>query len=45
MSKVKAPEDAAGKTANESPASTALTPEQAAQEFAAVEKEQNSGGR
>ena len=45
MSKVKAPEEAAGKTANESSASTALTPEQAAQEFAAVEKEQNSGGR
>ena len=40
MSKVKAPEETEEKTA-----STALTPEQTAQEFAALEKEQNSGGR
>jgi len=40
MGKVKVPETPKEKSAN-----TALTPEQAAQEFAAVEKEQNSGGR
>jgi sec-independent protein translocase protein TatC len=40
ISSVKAPE-----TAEEKSATPPLTPEQAAQEFAAVEKEQNSGGR
>ena len=40
MGKMKAPE-----AAGENPVSPPLTPEQAAQEFAAVEKEQNSGGR
>jgi sec-independent protein translocase protein TatC len=42
ISSVKKPEE---KAAEESSAGTALTPEQAAQEFAAIEKEQNSGGR
>ena len=40
ISSVKAPQAAAEKSAT-----TPLTPEQAAQEFAAVEKEQNSGSR
>jgi len=40
IASVKAPE-----TAEEKSASRPLTPEQAAQEFTAVEKEQNSGGR
>ncbi len=41
MGKMKAPEDKSDSTVVSPP----LTPEQAAQEFAAVEKEQNSGGR
>ena len=42
ISSVKKPEE---QPAEETSSGSALTPEQAAQEFAAIEKEQNSGGR
>jgi hypothetical protein len=42
ISSVKKPEET---SADEKPAGAPLTPEQVAQEFATIEKEQNSGGR